>query len=114
MRVAAANLAGQQEKDNWNSWSYELQERGAHSLPSDWKNSMDRFHEAGLPPATLSDMVAPNRTVKSRNLFRYFAKIHGEWSVNCRRGRKPAWQLNRLGLPIARTNPLLSFRWTKQ
>lgn len=88
MKQAAAELAQMQKpkleyraafQSAWNGWTYE---RGSkkipHDLPTDWKNSLDQFREAGLPVEVLPDIVdkaMANKTVRSDNLFRYCCGI---------------------------------------
>ncbi|WP_329390114.1 HNH endonuclease [Streptomyces sp. NBC_01716] len=88
MRQAAADLAEQQKpklayraafESAWNGWTYENNgKKRTFNLDPEWKSSLDRFREAGLPVEVLPDIVdkaMANKTVLPDNLFRYCCGI---------------------------------------
>ncbi|MEU4502616.1 HNH endonuclease [Streptomyces sp. NPDC024089] len=88
MKQAAAELSEQAKpKDDyrnafeaeWNTWTYPSGgKRLKHDLPADWKSSIERFRQAGLPIEVWADIVEramTNKTVRADNLFRYCCGI---------------------------------------
>ncbi|MGW3298436.1 HNH endonuclease [Streptomyces rubiginosohelvolus] len=88
MKKAAAELSEQNQpkldyrnafESEWNSWTYpSAGKRLNHELPADWKTSLDRFRQAGLPVEVWPDIIERamvNKTVKADNLFRYCCGI---------------------------------------
>lgn len=88
MKQAAADLAEQQKpkleyraafESAWNGWTYEhAGKKCTFDLDAEWKSSLDRFREAGLPIEVLPDIVdkaMANKTVRPDNLFRYCCGI---------------------------------------
>ncbi|WSP96008.1 HNH endonuclease (plasmid) [Streptomyces sp. NBC_01233] len=142
MRRAAADMTAQHEVgetfrstffESWNSWTHATSgEDGAIALPTDWKNSLDGFREAGLPVEAIPGIVEKAMRkggVKTENRFRYFCGITwrmiGELQERARAyvsdgegSRKPLsftpWirQLLRHGRPVGRrtmrSRPLIS------
>ncbi|WP_330449670.1 HNH endonuclease [Streptomyces anulatus] len=88
MKKAAAELSEQNQpkldyrnafESEWNGWTYPSAGKQLnHELPADWKTSLDRFRQAGLPVEVWPDIVERamvNKTVKADNLFRYCCGI---------------------------------------
>ncbi|MEU0098199.1 HNH endonuclease [Streptomyces sp. NPDC006267] len=88
MKKAAAELSEQNQpkldyrnafESEWNSWTYPSAGKQLnHKLPADWKTSLDRFRQAGLPVEVWPDIVERamvNKTVRADNLFRYCCGI---------------------------------------
>ncbi|MGW1102763.1 HNH endonuclease [Streptomyces sp. NPDC002540] len=88
MKQAATELSEQNQpkldyrnafEAEWNSWTYPSGgKRLKHELPADWKTSLERFRQAGLPQEAWPDIIEKamtNKTVKADNIFRYCCGI---------------------------------------
>lgn len=88
MKQAAANLEAQdapkrQYRDTfeqaWNGWTWEHDgKKKVFDLPENWRTSLERFRQAGLPVTVWPDIVEKtmtNKTVRTDNLFRYCCGI---------------------------------------